>query len=283
MSLSTYLRRPPLGYSGQEKTDWTERSQPQGEHRCIASWGELSSQPVHSTREAESWRAAEEAETGERPNPRARESPWNGLLSEGPSKVSHSKVVFAVQLFSRILLCATPYTAAQQASLSFTIFRSLLKLMSIESVMPSNHFILCHPLLLLPSIFPSIMAFPNDLALPIKWPKYWSFSFSIILPINIQDWFPLGWTGWISLQSKGLSGVFPNTIVQKHQILQHSTFFMIQLSHPYMTTEKTTALTIWIFVSKVMSPLFNMLSRFVNSFSSKEQVSFTFFRQIYIP
>ena len=114
-------------------------------------------------------------------------------------------------------------TAACQASLSFTISQSLLKPMFIKSVMPSNHLILCHPLLLLPSIFPSIRVFSNKPALHIRWPKYWSFSFSIsktinivLLPINIQDWFPLGLTGLVSLLSKGLSRVFSST-VKKHQ------------------------------------------------------------------
>ena len=111
------------------------------------------------------------------------------------------------------LLCsATPWTVAHQASLSFTISWSLLKLMSIESVMPSNHLILSCPLLLLPSIFPSISVFSNESVLHIRWPKYWSFSFSIS-PSNE----PLGFTGWISLQSKGLSRVFSNTTVQKHR------------------------------------------------------------------
>ena len=114
--------------------------------------------------------------------------------------------------------------AAHQASLPFTISWSLHKLMSIESVMPSNHLILCHPLFLLPSIFPSIRVFSNELALCIRWPKYWSFSFKISPTSNTQDWSPLRWTGWISLQSKGLSRVFSNTTVQKHQ------FFGAQLS-----------------------------------------------------
>ena len=100
----------------------------------------------------------------------------------------------------------------------------LLKLMSIQSVMPSNHLILCHPLLLQPSIFPIIRIFSNELALHIRWPKYWSFSFSISPSKNTQDCSPLGWTGWISLQSRGLSRVFSNTTVQKHQ------FFGAQLS-----------------------------------------------------
>ena len=121
----------------------------------------------------------------------------------------------SVQLLSRILLFVTPQTSACQASLSITNSQSLLKLMFTKLVMSSNHLILCHLLLLLPSIFPSIRVFSNESVLRIRWPKYWCFSFSII-PMNIRDWFPLGWTGWISLQSKGLSRVFSNTIVQKH-------------------------------------------------------------------
>ena len=129
----------------------------------------------------------------------------------------------SVQPLSRVQLSATPWTAAHQVSLSTTNSQNLLKLMSIESVMPSNHLILCHPLLFLPSVFPSIRVFSNEPALHIRWPKYWSFSFSISTPMNIQGWFSLGLTGLISLQSKGLSRVFSNTTVQKHQ------FFSAQL------------------------------------------------------
>ena len=111
--------------------------------------------------------------------------------------------------------------------------------MSLELVMPSNHLILCHPLLLLPSIFPSIRVFSNESVLRIMWPKYWSFRSTSVLPMNTQDWSPLRWTGWISLQSKGLSRVFSNTTVQEHQVFWHSGFFIFQLSHPYMTTGKT--------------------------------------------
>ena len=114
---------------------------------------------------------------------------------------------------------ATPWTAALQDSLSFTIFWNLPKPMSIESVVPSNYLVLCHPLLLPPSIFSTIRVFSNESVLHIRWPKYWGFSFSINSS-NIQGWFPLGWTGWLSLQSKGLSRVFSNTIVQKHQFTQ---------------------------------------------------------------
>ena len=119
---------------------------------------------------------------------------------------------------------ATLWTEAHQASLSFTNSRSLLKLTSIESVMSSNHLILYRPLLLLPSIFPTIRVISNESVLCIRWPEYWSFSFSISLPMNIQNQFPLGWTGLNSLLSKGLSRVFSNTTVQKHK------FFGSQLS-----------------------------------------------------
>ena len=122
-----------------------------------------------------------------------------------------------VQSLSHIQLFVTSRTAAHQASLSITNTRSLLKFMSIESVMSSNHLILCHPLLLLPSVFASIRVFSNELVLPIRWPKYWSFNFNIS-PFNeysgLISW---RWTGWISLQSKGLSRVFSNTTVPKHQ------------------------------------------------------------------
>ena len=142
--------------------------------------------------------------------------------------------------------------------------QGLLKLMSIESVMPCNHLILCRPLLLLPSIFPRIRVFSNESALHIWCPKYWSFSIS--LPRNIQGWFPLGLTGLISLLSKGLSRVFSCTTVWKHQFLSAQP----SCSHLYMTTGKTIALTIQTFVGKGISLLFNMLSRFCHSFSSKE-------------
>ena len=129
-----------------------------------------------------------------------------------------SPLHFVVQSLSCIWLFVTPWTAACQASLSFTISQSLLKPMSIELVMSSNHFILCCPFLFLPSIFPSISVFSSELALCIRWWKYWSFSFSIGLPRNIQGWFLLGLTGWNSLQSKGLSRVFFDTWAQKHQL-----------------------------------------------------------------
>ena len=136
--------------------------------------------------------------------------------------------------------------------------------MSIESVMPSNHLILCCPLLL-PSIFPSSRVFSDDSVLHIRWPKYWSFSFSIILSMNIQDWFPLGWTGWISLQSKGLLSLLQHHS-SKTSALRCSTLFIVQLSHSYMTTAKTIALARPTFVGQVTSLLFNMLSRLVITF-----------------
>ena len=167
----------------------------------------------------------------------------------------------SVQSLSHVPLFVTPWTAAHQASLSVTNSQSLLKLMSISLVMSSNHLILCRPLLLPPSIYPSIRVFSNELVLRIRWPKYLRFSFSISPSSDIQDWSPLGWTGWIFLQSKGLSRVFSNTT-----ILWCSAFFIVQLSHPYMTTGKTITLTRWTFVGKVMSLLFNMLSRLVVAF-----------------
>ena len=129
-----------------------------------------------------------------------------------------SIIVFSsVQSFSHIQVFVTPWIATYQASLSITNSRSLLKLMSIESVMPSNHLILCCPLLLLSSIFPSIRVFSNESVLRIRWPNIGVSASTSVLPMNIQDWFPLGLIGLISLQSKGLSRVFSNTTVQKHQ------------------------------------------------------------------
>ena len=123
-----------------------------------------------------------------------------------------------------VQLFATPWTAAHQASLSITNSRSLLKLISIKLVMPSNQLILCPPLLLMPSIFPSIRVFPNESVLHIRWPKNWSFSFNMSPSNEYSGLISLGWTGWISLQSKGLLRVFSSTTVQKHQ------FFSVQLS-----------------------------------------------------
>ena len=124
---------------------------------------------------------------------------------------------------------------ALQHALPTTNSRNLLKLMSIESVMPSNHLIFCRPLLLLPSIFPSIK---NESVLHIRWLKYWSLRLASVLPMNIQDWFPLGWTGWISLQFMGLFKSLLQHHSSKTSTLRHSAFFIVQLSHPYMTTGK---------------------------------------------
>ena len=159
-----------------------------------------------------------------------------------------------------------PWTAARQASLSVTNTRSLLKLMSIESVMPSNHLILCCLLLLMFSIFPSIRGISSESALHIRWPKYWSFTFSIILPMNIRSWLPLGLSVLMLLLSKK---TLKNLLLHhslKVSILQCSAFFMVQLSHLYVTNGKSIALTARTFVSKVMSLLFNTLSRFVIAF-----------------
>ena len=153
--------------------------------------------------------------------------------------------------------CSTP------GHLSITYSWSLLKLMSIELVMPPNHLIICHPLLLLPSIFPSIRVFSNESVLHIRWPKYWSFSFSIS-PSN-------GYSGLISFRMDWLDLLTVQgtlkSLLQHHSskasILQRSAIFIVQLSHPYMTTGKTIALTRWTFVGKLMSLLFNMLSMLV--------------------
>ena len=123
----------------------------------------------------------------------------------------------SVQCLSRVWLFAIPRIAARQASLSITNSQSLPKLMSIELVMPSNHLILCQPLLIPSSIFPSIRVFSDESVLHIRWPKYWISASTSVLSMNIQDWFPLGWTSWIPLQSMGLSRVFSNTTVQKYQ------------------------------------------------------------------
>ena len=172
----------------------------------------------------------------------------------------------SVQLLSHVRLFATPWTAACQASLSITDSLSLLKLMSIELVMPSNHLILCRPLLLLRSIFPSIRVFSNESALHIRWPKYWGFSFNIssskeysgLIPFRM-DWFDL-------LAVQGTLKSLLRYHTSKASILLHSAFFIVQLSHPYMITGKTIALTRRTFVGKVMSLLFNMLSRLVITF-----------------
>ena len=144
---------------------------------------------------------------------------------QGEKKTGRGKAFFekvqlgSVQLLSHVQLFVTPWTAAHQASLSITNSQNLPKLMSTESVMPSNHLILCRPLLLLPSIFPRIRVFSNESALHIRWPKYWSFSFHMSPSNEHPGLISLGGTGWISLQSKGLSRGFSGTTVQKHQFL----------------------------------------------------------------
>ena len=172
----------------------------------------------------------------------------------------------SVQSLSHVRPFASPWTAARQASLSITNSWSLLKLMFIESVIPSNHLILCCALLLLPSIFPSIRVFSNESALRIRWPKYWSFSFSIS-PSNEHPGLIYFWMDWLDLLS--VQGTL-QSLIQHHSskasVLRCSAFFMVQLSHPYMTTRKTTALTRWTFVDKVMSLLFNMLSMLAITF-----------------
>ena len=169
----------------------------------------------------------------------------------------------SVHSLSHIQLFATPWTAALQASLSITNSQSLLKLVSIESLMPSNHLILCHPLLLPPSIFPSIRVFSNKSVLCIKWPKYWSFSFNIS-PSNEHPGlisFTMDWLDLLVVQGTLKSLLQHHS--SKASILGHSAFFTVQLSHPYMTTGKTVALTRRTFVGKVMSLLLNVLSRLV--------------------
>ena len=155
----------------------------------------------------------------------------------------------SVQL-SCIRLSATPWTAAGQASLSITNSRSLLKLMSIELVMPSNHLILCRPLLFLPSIFPSIRVFSNDSALHIRWPNYWNFSFSISASNEYSGLisFRMDWLDLLAVQGT-LKSLFQHR-GSKASILWCSVFFIVQLSHPYMTTGKTIALTRWTFVGR---------------------------------
>src|SRR5574337_1290414 len=175
-------------------------------------------------------------------------------------------IYISVQLLSCVRLFATPWTAAHQASLSITNSWSLLKLMSIESVMPSNHLILCRPLLLPPPIFSNIRVFSNESVLCIRWPKYWGFSFNIS-PSNEHPGlisFRMEWVDLLAVQGTLKSLLQHHS--SKASILQHSAFFTVQLSHPYMTTGKTIALTRWTLVGKVMSLLLNILSRLVITF-----------------
>ena len=183
------------------------------------------------------------------------EAPWMEVCDIVQEAVIKTIPKTSVQLLSRVWLFATPWTAVCQASLSITNSRSSLKLTSIEWVMPSYHLILCRPLLLLPSIFPSI-----------GWPKYWSFSFSIS-PSNEYSGlisFRMDWFDLLAVQQILKSLLLHGS--SKASILWSSAFLIVQLSHPYMTTGKTIALTRWTFVSKVMSLLFSILSRFVIAF-----------------
>ena len=177
----------------------------------------------------------------------------------------HSCLLLLLQFLSRVWLFVTPWTAAHQASLSFTNSWSLLKLMSIELVRPSNYLVLCHPLLL-PSIFPCIRVFSNESDLHVRWPKYWSFSFNIS-PSNEYSGlisFRMGWFDLLAVQGTLKSLLQHHS--SKASIIWHSAFFMVQLSHSNMTNEKTIALTMQTFISNVMCLLFNMLSRLVIAF-----------------
>ena len=177
----------------------------------------------------------------------------------------------SVQSLSRVQLFATPWIAARQASLSITNSQSSLILMSIESVMPSSHLILCRPLFLVPPIPPSIRVFSNESTLCRRWPKYWSFSFSIIPSKEIPGLisFRMDWLDLLAVQ-----GTLKN-LLQHHSskasILQRSVFFTVQLSRPYMTTRKTIALTRRTSVGKVISLLLNMLSRLVITFLPRSE------------
>ena len=192
-------------------------------------------------------------------------------LALGKCLSSNSWYISSVQFSSVTQSCPTLYdswAAAHQAFLSITNSQSLLKLMSIELVTPSNHLILCCPpcLILPPSIFPSIRVFSNKSLLLIRWLKYWSFSFSIS-PSNEYSGLISFRMDWLDLlATQGTIKSLLQCHSSKASILQHSAFFIVQLSHPYMTTGKTRALTIWTFVSKMMSLLFNMLLKFVIAF-----------------
>ena len=184
--------------------------------------------------------------------------------SKDAVKTAETREYFSsVQSLSHVRLFATPWIVARQASLSITNSRSLLKFMSIESVTPSNHLILCRPLFLLPQIPPSIRVFSNKSTLLMRWPKYWSFSFSIS-PSNEHPGlisFKMDWLDLLAVQ-RTLKRLLQHHS-SKASIFRCSAFFTVQLSHPHMTTGKTIALTRRSFVGKVMSLLFNMLSRLV--------------------
>ena len=191
---------------------------------------------------------------------------WSLFTKSVIIRIKSSYSSCSVQSLSRVRLFATPWIAAHQASLSITNSQSLLKHMSIELVMPSNHLTLCHPLLLLPPIPHSIGVFSNESTLCMRWPKYWSFSFSISSsnehPGLIS--FRMDWLDLLSVQGTLRSLLQHHS--SKASIFRHSAFFTVQLSHPYVTTGKTTALTRRTFVGKVMTLLFNMLSKLVITF-----------------
>ena len=184
------------------------------------------------------------------------------------------KCFSSVQSLSHVWLFVTPWSAAHQASLSITNSRSLLKLMFITLVMPFNHLILSCPLLLLPSVFPNIRVFSSESTILIRWPKYWSFSFNIS-PSNEHSGlisFRMDWFDLLAVQGTLESSPAPQ--FKSHQFfwIESSAFFMVQLSHPYMTIGKTIALTRRTFVGKVMSLLLNMLSRLVITFLPRVSV-----------
>ena len=188
----------------------------------------------------------------------------------------------SVQLLSRVQLFATPWTAARQTSLSITNSWSLLKLMSFESVMPSNHLILCHHLLLLTSIFPRFRVFQMSQLFTSGGQRIGLSASASVLPMNIQDWFPLGLTGWISLQSKSLLKSLLQHRSSKASIIWCSAVFIVQLSHSYMTAGKTMSLTRWTFVGEVMSLLFSMLSRLLIAFLPRSKRFFNFMAAVTI-
>ena len=180
----------------------------------------------------------------------------------------------SVQSLSHVRLSVTTWTTVHQASLSITNSQSVLKLMSIESVVASNHLILCRPVLLLPSILPSIWVFSSESVFHIRWPKYWSISFRISLSSEYSGLisFRMDWLNLLAGQGTLKSLLQHHS--SKASILQHSGFSIVQLSHPYMTSGKTIALTRWTFVGKVMSVLFNTLSRLVIAFLPRSKCLF---------
>ena len=190
---------------------------------------------------------------------------WTGLFTKFlPAVFQNQFASFSsVQSLSCVQLFGTPYTAAHQASLSITNSQSLPKLMSTESVMPSNHLILCSPLLLLPSVIPIIRVFLNESVYHIRWTKYWSFSISASNEYSELISFRTDWLDLLEVQGTLKSLILYHS--SKTSSLWHTALFIVQLSHPYVTTGKIIGLTRWTFVGKVMSLLFNMLSRLVKA------------------